>query len=259
MRRYPEIRASGPLMRIAIVSDIHGNLTAFEAILGDLRQTAPDLILHGGDLAHGGARPAEIVDHIRALGWQGVVGNTDEMLFRPQSLTEFASQSAKTLQPVFTAIEEMAATTREAVGEERIAWLQGLPRTQIHGPMALVHASPESLWRAPSPEAADAELEQVYGPLGQPIAVYAHIHRSYIRNVTGVRSVSGLVVVNTGSVSLSYDGDRRSAYLLLDDLDPVIRRVEYDVERELKALSECGPPHSDWVARTLETGRPQMP
>ena len=54
-------------MRIAIVSDIHGNRTAFEAVLADLRQTSPDLILHGGDLADGGASPAEIVDQIREL------------------------------------------------------------------------------------------------------------------------------------------------------------------------------------------------
>jgi predicted phosphodiesterase len=53
-------------MRIAIVSDIHGNRTAFEAVLVDLRQTAPDLILHGGDLADGGASPVEIVDRIRS-------------------------------------------------------------------------------------------------------------------------------------------------------------------------------------------------
>lgn len=81
-------------MRIAIVSDIHGNRTALEAVLADLRQTAPDLIFHGGDLADGGASPVEVLDQIRDLGWQGVVGNTDEMLFQPESLEEFASQSA---------------------------------------------------------------------------------------------------------------------------------------------------------------------
>src|SRR6266404_2706758 len=227
-------------MRIAIVSDIHGNRTAFEAVLADLRQTSPDLVLHAGDLADGGASPTEIVDRIRDLGWQGVVGNTDEMLFRPEALAEFASQTPK-LQSLFAAIEEMAAATREALGEERLAWLRGLPRTQIHGPMALVHASPETPWRAPAPEASDAELESVYGPLGQRIAIYGHIHRSYIR------SVSGMTVANTGSVSLSYDGDRRAAYLLLDDSTPIIRRVEYDVDRELKALSSCGFPHADWL------------
>src|SRR5437660_6508583 len=122
-------------MRIAIVSDIHGNRTAFEAVLADLRQTSPDLILHGGDLADGGASPVEIVDRIRDLGWQGVVGNTDEMLFDPESLAEFAKQSPK-LKPMFDVIEEMAVATREALGVERLAWLRSLPRMQIHAPMA---------------------------------------------------------------------------------------------------------------------------
>jgi predicted phosphodiesterase len=239
-------------MRIAIVSDIHGNRTAFEAVLADLRETSPDLILHGGDLADGGASPAEIVDRIRELGWQGVAGNTDEMLWRPESLVEFAQLSPK-LQPLFAVIEEMAAATRATLGAERLAWLRDLPRMQIHSPMALVHASPESLWRAPAPEASEAELESVYGPLGQPIAIYGHIHRSYIR------SVSGMTVANTGSVSLSYDRDRRAAYLLLDESKPEIRRVEYDLDREIQAVSGCGLPHAEWVARILESGCAQMP
>jgi predicted phosphodiesterase len=239
-------------MRIAIVSDIHGNRTAFEAVLTDLRQTSPDLILHGGDLADVGASPVEIVDCIRDLGWQGVVGNTDEMLFMPDSLKEFANQSPK-MQPLFAAIEEMAAATREALGEERLAWLRGLPRIQIHGPMALVHASPESLWRAPMHTASDDVLESVYSPLGQPVAIYAHIHRSYIRRV------SGMIVANTGSVSLSYDGDRRAAYLLLDESKPEIRRVEYDVDMEIQTLSICGLPHADWVAKMLDSGCFRMP
>jgi predicted phosphodiesterase len=239
-------------MRIAIVSDIHGNRTAFEAVLADLRHTSPDLILHGGDLADSGANPAEIVDRIRDLGWQGVVGNTDEMLFMPEALKENANPSPE-LQPLVAAIQVMATATSRALGEERLAWLRGLPRIQIHGPMALVHASPESRWKAPMPTASDAELESVYRPLGQPIAVYAHIHRSYIR------SVSGMIVANTGSVSLSHDGDRRAAYLLLDDSQPAIRRVEYDIDSELAALSDCGLPHADWVAKMLESGCFQMP
>lgn len=239
-------------MRIAVVSDIHGNRAAFEAVLADLLETAPDLILHGGDLADAGASPREIVDRIRDLGWPGVAGNTDEMLFKPESLQEFASQSPN-LHSLFATIEEMAAATREALGEERLAWLRGLPRMQTHGPMALVHASPESAWRAPAHTANDAELETVYSTLGKPVVVYGHIHRSYIRNVTD------MIVANTGSVSLSYDGDRRASYLLLDDSTPTIRRVEYDVERELKALSSCRFPHADWVAKILQSATPQMP
>jgi predicted phosphodiesterase len=239
-------------MRIAIVSDIHGNRTAFDAVLADLLQTSPDLILHGGDLAHGGASPAYIVDRIHDLGWEGVMGNTDEMLPMPESLTEFARQTPK-LQPLCAAIEQMAAVTRESLGPARLAWLGSLPRIQILDPVALIHASPESTWRAPMPDANDAELYAVYGPLDQPIVVYAHIHHPY------VRKVAGMIVANTGSVGLPYDGDRRASYLLLNDSEPSIRRVEYDVDEEIRALSESNLPHADWIAKILAGAHYQAP
>ena len=239
-------------MRIAIVSDIHGNRTAFEAVLADLELTSPDLILHGGDLAHGGSSPAHIIDYIRDLGWPGVLGNTDEMLPMPQSLTEFASHMPQ-LKPMWDAVAEMADAARRELGLERLAWLACLPMRQTHGPVALVHASPESVWRSPAADADAAELEPIYSPLGQPIAVYGHIHHPFIRDTPGV------TVINSGSVSLSYDGDPRASYLLLDDSTPTIRRVEYDVDREVKALADARVPHADWIAKILLTARPQMP
>jgi putative phosphoesterase len=239
-------------MRIAIVSDIHGNRTAFEAVLADLQLTAPDLVLHGGDLADAGSSPAEIVDRVRDLGWHGVAGNTDELLWSPDSLIQFAAVTPA-MQPLLAIIQEMAAWTREALGAERLAWLRELPRTQIHGPVALVHASPESVWRAPAPEASDVELKSVYAPLDRDIAIYAHIHRPFIR------TISGGVVANTGSVSLPYDGDPRASYLLVDEHTPLIRRVAYDVEKELKILSERKVPHAAWIAKTLTTGSFQLP
>jgi predicted phosphodiesterase len=245
------------MMRIAIVSDIHGNRTAFEAVLADLRQASPDLIFHGGDLADYGSSPAEVVDHIRDLGWQGVAGNGEEALSTPETLEEFASQSS--LPPsVWGLIREMMGATRSMLGEERIAWQRGLPRVQIHEPVALVHASPESTWRSPGFSASDAELEAIYGPLGQPIAIYGHIHSSFIRQLPALQGRE-ILVANSGSVSLSYDGDRRAAYLLLDGSEATVRRVEYDVEKEINALSTCGFPHSDWIAKILRAGSPQMP
>jgi diadenosine tetraphosphatase ApaH/serine/threonine PP2A family protein phosphatase len=147
----------------------------------------------------------------------------------------------------------MASFTRDALGESRLAWLRALPRTRIHGAAALVHAHPESAWRAPAPEASDADLESVYEPLGASIAVYGHIHRPYIRGV------SRMTVANSGSVSLSYDGDPRASYLLLDDQKPSIRRAAYDVGREIRAVEACGIPHADWVAKILASASPRMP
>ncbi len=241
-------------MRIAILSDIHGNLTAFEAVLAELQQASPDLVLHGGDLADSGSSPVEIIDRIRSLGWQGVMGNTDEMLVNPSSLEEFASQSSAP-PAIWEAIRQIASATRSVLGEERLSWLSKLPRIYKQDTFALVHATPQSCWRAPSPEAADAELEATYAQLDRPIVIYGHTHRPSIRSMPG----SVKLIINTGSVGLPYDGDPRASYLLLEGTTPSIRRVKYDVEKELKALSSCGLPGAAWTAKMLHTGSPQLP
>lgn len=147
----------------------------------------------------------------------------------------------------------MASATRESLGENRLTWLSSLQRTHIHQPFGLVHATPKDLWHAPGPEASDADLESVYESLGQHIAVYGHVHRPYLR------SLSSMIIANTGSVGLPYDGDPRASYLLIDDRKPLIRRVEYNVDKEIKALSDCSIPHTQWVVRMLQTSSPQMP
>ena len=244
-------------MRIAIVSDIHGNLTAFEAVLADLRETSPDLILHGGDLADSGSSPVEIVDRFRDLGWQGVVGNTDEMLFAPETLEAFASQSPR-LELLWNAVRDMAEAAREALGEDWLSWLHALRRMQIQGPLALLHGIPESVWHAPMREATDAELELSYEVVKQPVIIYGHIHKPFIRRIEDSK-IPGRLVLNCGSVGLSHDGDPRAAYLILDDCSPTVRRVEYDMDRELRALASCGMPHADWISKIIQSAAPQMP
>ena len=97
-------------MRIAIVSDIHGNRTAFEAVLADLRQTSPDLILHGGDLADSGSSPAEIVDRVRDLGWQGGVGNTG-------CFCRWKNLPSNRRRNPFSVRSKYGAATQQALGE----------------------------------------------------------------------------------------------------------------------------------------------
>ena len=241
-------------MRVAVLSDIHGNLTAFEAVLADMRQCSPDLVLHGGDLADGGSSPIEIVDRLRGLGWQGVMGNTDEMLVEPNSLEDFASQSSAP-PDLWAAVRQIALATRDMLGEERLAWMRELPRVKTQEGFALVHATPQSCWRAPAAEATDAELETIYGSLGQPVVAFGHTHRPSIRSIAGRPGL----LINTGSVGLSYDGDPRASYLILEESTPAIRRVEYNIEKELKALASCGLPGANWTAKMLHTSSPQLP
>src|SRR5436189_2660204 len=129
-------------MRLAEVSDVHGNLTALDAVIDDLARREVDRVVHGGDLALAGAQGAEVVDRIRELGWPGVVGNTDELLWRPEARADQLARAPKLRALLEVIFDEHAPATRELLGEERLAWLRDLPgELRQHG-VYLVHASP---------------------------------------------------------------------------------------------------------------------
>lgn len=235
-------------MRVAIVSDVHGNLTAFEAVLADIQPRAPDVVLHGGDLALMGAQPAEVVDRVRELGWPGVVGNTDEVLWRPEEQAgqeQVAPRLGTLLSLIF---QKYAPATRALLGEERVAWLRGLPAEQRLEDLVLVHAAPDDLWRAPMPDADDDELAEIYAPLDTSTVVYGYIHRPYARTLTG------LTVANSGSVGMPWDGDPRACYLLIEGGRPRQVRVEYDVEREAALLLGSGYPDAPRLVEMRRRG-----
>jgi len=152
-------------VRLAVVSDVHGNLTALEAIIGDIRRRAVDRVVHGGDLALMGPRPAEVIDRIRELGWPGVLGNTDELLWRPEEQARQRDRAPRLTTLLRWLFEAYAPDTREWLGEERLGWLRELPAELHVGDITLVHAAPGDLWRAPMPDADDQVLEETYRPL----------------------------------------------------------------------------------------------
>src|SRR5258707_15492627 len=109
-------------------------------------------------------------------------------------------------------------------------------------------ASPGNLWRAPMDTADGSELEKTYRQVNAEIVVYCHIHRPFVRKVRDI------TVCNTGSVGASYDGDPRASYLLIDDGQPAIRRVEYDIEREAGGLLASDYPYKEWIAEMRRKG-----
>jgi len=223
---------------IAVVSDVHGNLFALQAVLDDLERLGPDLVVHGGDLALHGSRPAECVDAIRERGWPGVLGNTDEMLWTgpPGGLPV----------PV-----ESIGWTADQLGPERLGWLREQPLEWRHGAqVALVHATPGDLWANVRTDAPDGELRGIYEPLGAAVAVFCHIHRPF------VRVLPELTVANSGSVSLSLDGDPRASFLTVDEGIATVHRVAYDLQRAIADVLASNNPSREWIAERLRTARP---
>jgi len=243
-------------MRTAIVSDIHGSLAGLDAVAADIRSESPDLVAHLGDLALSGPRPAEVIDRVRGLGWPGVLGNTDELLWRSEDYEVRVSKAPRQEGLLRVLFKDLASATAEAIGAERIAWLQSLPTERILGSgvggddcgIVALHASPGDLWQAPMPDAKDSRFEETYASIRTRVVVYGHIHRPF------ARKVSGRWVANSGSVGMSYDGDPRASYLIVDDEDVVVKRVAYDVERDIAALHEVRYPHASWLSEIRRRG-----
>jgi putative phosphoesterase len=235
-------------MRIAILADIHGNLTALDAVLADLRQQKPDVIYHGGDLVFGGCNPSEVIDCIVQEGWQGVLGNTDEMLWETSARPALEADAPQ-LKPLFKVLFDSAGpATKKMIGPSRLAWLRALPTELRHENFALTHAGPGNLWRAPMDTADDAELEKTYKQLNAALVVYCHIHKPF------VRKIGKMTVCNTGSVGSPYDNDPRASYLMIENGQPGTRRVAYDVEKEIGRLLASDYPYKEWIAQIRRKG-----
>jgi putative phosphoesterase len=236
-------------MAYAIVSDIHGNLTALEAVIADCTRRGISEVVHAGDLALIGCRPAQVIDRVRGLGWPGVVGNTDELLWRREEHARqlrVAPRLGALLELLF---DHYAPATAELLGRERVQWLRSLPAEYRRGDFLVLHAAPGNLWRTPLPDADDRTLRATYGDLGAALVFYGHIHRPF------VRSVGGVTVANAGSAGMPWDGDPRASYLSVTDEGVEIVRVEYDVEREVETLLASDYPDAPRVAAMLREGR----
>ena len=145
--------------------------------------------------------------------------------------------------------DTLAPWARDRLSDAQLDWLRSLPSELRLSETAVMHARPGDLWRAPMPNALDAELSATYAPMGAGLIIYGHIHRPF------VRAIAGFTLVNCGSVGLPYDGDWRPSYALIDDSRLVtIRRVEYDLESETRAIRQSGFPLGEWLIEVERQG-----
>ncbi len=210
-------------MRVAAISDIHGNLPALEAVLAEIDAEGVDEILVCGDTAHG-PWPAEVVDLLVDRGARCVRGNADrEVIARSDRYGPLAAWSA------------------DRLGESRLAVVSGWPLTleatvDELGSVLVCHSTPTSEDPIYTRLTPDAELAELLGPVSADLMLCGHTHMQYDRTLS-----SGLRVVNPGSVGIPYEG-RRGAYWAMLGPDVEFRRTEYDVEAAVAAIEVMGVP-----------------
>lgn len=235
-------------MRIAIISDIHGNDLAFEAVLHDLQQQPPvDQLIIAGDLCLNGPCPKQVIECVKSLNCPVIQGNTDMEI-----LTHALDKSEKKRNTV--------SWTREQIGAAGVDYLASLPFSyriaNPHGSdLFIVHANPLNLEDAIFPNASDSVLEHFLGGLDEHIGALAfgHLHIAY------TRQWRHLLLVDVGSCGIPRDEDHRASYAILSWQDQQwqaeILRVTYDVQAVVKQLKTCGIPNPEKRIKTLLEAR----
>ena len=244
-------------MRIAIVSDIHGNLPAFEAVVADLKTQAPDQVYFGGDLVNRCPWTREVIDLYQELGWPGVLGNHDLILANLNTdRSHPVFQNRRRFPDMWWIWGRLTPSDRALLGafpHELPIHLPGLPA------LRLLHGVPGNPFAGIYPEMPDRKIAAALDPIQEAVLICGHTHRTVDR-------VSGRWrVINAGSVGLPYNGDPRAQYVILDGGDgawqSTFRHVDYDRERVRQAFATSGiraeaGPVCELSLRTVLTGEP---
>jgi predicted phosphodiesterase len=242
--------------RVAVLSDVHGNLAALEAVRKAIKKEKPDAVIVAGDHVMNGPDPAGTVDALREMEASGatiVQGNTDVAVADFDYGAAFPWYADGVPDTVVAAAE----WAHDALGDDRVGWLRRLPserRLMLDDTMVLAcHASPGS-----QTQGFDAQLD--------PSVMLERISRTDARiiccghtHVPEVRDLGWKIIVNDGSAGYVFDGDPTASWALVEidgeEVRSEIRRAEFDTMAVANAISARGLAGDVYRAATVRTGK----
>lgn len=236
-------------MAYALISDVHANLPALDAVLEDIeRRSDVEATYHLGDLVGYAPWPNETVARIRERGIQGIAGNYDSTV-----ATDYKHCGCKYEDPRQEELSHLSYQwTREHIGPDEKRFLGALPFRldlrpgggHVSGPtLILVHGTPTLntvYWTEDRPDSFCTKMADAAGARAGDVVAFGHTHLPYHRVVDGIH------FLNTGSVGRPKDGNPRAGYVVLDleATEPRVEfvRVEYDLDMAAKAIEGSGLP-----------------
>jgi putative phosphoesterase len=222
---------SNPNVKVAVVSDIHANLHAFETVVGDAEKRGATVFLNAGDSVGYGAYPTEVIKLLYEKNVVSVIGNFDSAVFKNSSKNVGAKKVA-----VDYVNEDLSKTCK--------AYLRSLPeevKLDIAGKQLLMtHASPKSPTEHITNKTPDARLKKILADVDANVIIVGHSHEQFQRQIDGVS------FVNPGSVGRPGDGNSQTAYALLsfNPFNVELVRLDYPFEEAAGALRKKGLPES---------------
>jgi putative phosphoesterase len=238
-------------MRIAIISDIHGDLVSLNTTLADIEKECVDQILCLGDVVLLGPQPHEVVHRLKALGCLTILGNTDTWFLNPE-VDEPTNDRARR-------VNDIALWNLEQLTPDDLNYIRTFkPTLEIAlgdgASLLCFHGSPHSDTDVIVATTPDADLDRVLSGFHATVMAGGHTH------VQMLRRYQDMLIINPGSVCLPYvqlRDDQRdppwAEYALVgwEDgrLGIELRRVPVDVAAVVQAIRDSGMPHADWLSK----------
>ena len=221
-------------MKIALIGDVHANLSALEAVLTHAHEQGVEAIWNVGDFVGYGAFPDEVVQRLRKENALSIVGNYDLKVLQ---FKQKKKKWRKKKQPDKYLAFEWAYENLSKKSRKYLRFLSQEIRMKVKGKRVLLtHGSPASDEEPLTPDTPEKRLRELAQTAKADVIICGHSHRPFAREVDGVW------FINTGSVGRPDDGDPRACYAVLEIDSKRIQvrhhRVEYDVERAVAAIRE---------------------
>jgi predicted phosphodiesterase len=242
--------------RVAVLSDVHGNLAALEAVRKAIKREKPDAVIVAGDHVMNGPDPVGVVDALREMEASGatiVQGNTDV------AVADFDYSAAfpwftDGIPDTYVAAAEWA---HDELGEDRIGWLRRLPserRLMLDDTMVLAcHASPGSQTQGFDTQLDPSVMLERISRTDARVICCGHTH------LPEDRDLGWKIIVNDGSAGYVFDGDPTASWALVtldgDEIQTEIRRSEFDTMAVANAISARGLAGDVYRAATVRTGK----
>jgi predicted phosphodiesterase len=243
-------------IRLAVLSDVHGNATALAAVREAIRAAAPDAVLVAGDHALNGPDPAATVDGIRELEAAGalvIAGNTDVAV----ADFDYAAAFPWLADGIPDAYRYAAEWAHDALGSDRVEWLRRLPserRLWCEDTLVLLtHASPGSQTAGFDQGLDPTVVTERLARTDARVICCGHTH------LPEVRDLGWKLIVNDGSAGYVFDGEATASWALVeieaDKVSAEIRRTPFDELAVANAISARGLPGDVYRAATVRTGK----
>lgn len=243
------------MTRLAVLSDVHGNIAALDAAWKEIKRGKPDLVAVAGDLAFNGPEPAAAIARLRELEADGLVivqGNTDI------AVADFDYAAAFPWMPeVPDSFRAGAEWAHDQLDDDALEWLRRLPaerRLRFDETLVVVcHASPGSQTAGFNADLDASVVVEMAGRTDARVICCGHTH------VPEVRDLGWKLIANDGSCGYSFDGDPSASWALVtiegDEVTAEIHRTAYDAGAAADAISRRGLPGDVYRAATVRAGR----